>query len=78
MATNTKKKQRVVFTFDNRSLESLKTIAGKEQASMAEAVRRSLEIRRALQQQSENGFSEVVVRNPKTKQERVLVIPQGA
>ncbi len=69
-------KKRVVFTFDERSLESLEQL--KHQArfdSLAEAVRSSLQVSRALQQQKEQGYSEVVVRNPETKEERVLIIP---
>jgi hypothetical protein len=70
------KKQRVVFTFDDRSLESLKRI--KEQGhfdSLADTVRESLRVSRALQTQAEQGYTEVVVRNPKTKEERVIIIP---
>lgn len=70
------KAQRVVFSFDERSLESLQHI--KEQgrfSSMADAVRESLQTRRALQTQAEQGYTELVVRNPKTGAERVIVIP---
>ncbi len=70
------KAQRVVFSFDDRSLESLQRI--KEQgrfSSMADAVRESLQISRALQSQAEQGFTELVVRNPETGEERVIVIP---
>ncbi len=70
------KTQRVVFSFDDRSLESLQKI--KEQgrfSSMGEAVRESLQINRALQSQALQGFSEIVVRNPETKEERVIVVP---
>ena len=70
------KTQRVVFSFDERSLESLQRI--KEQghfSSMGEAVRESLQISRALQSQAAQGFSEILVRNPETNQERVMVIP---
>jgi len=69
-------KKRVVFTFDERSLESLEQL--KDQArfdSLADAVRSSLQVSRALQQQKEQGYTEVVVRNPETKEERVLIIP---
>lgn len=70
------KTQRVVFTFDERSLESLKEMVNQGQfASMAEAVRDSLAINRALQKQAKQGFTEVVVRDPETKQERVMVLP---
>jgi hypothetical protein len=57
-------------------LESLETL--KERArlgSLADAVRNSLQVSRALQQQKDLGYSEFVVRNPQTKEERVLVIP---
>ena len=68
--------QRVVFTFDERSLESLKEITEQGHfSSMAETVRESLQINRALQKQARSGFTEVVVRNPKTNEERVIVIP---
>jgi hypothetical protein len=69
-------KKRVVFTFDERSLDSLEKL--KELArfdSLAEAVRNSLQVARALQQQKEQGYTEVVVRNPNSKEERVVVIP---
>jgi Arc/MetJ-type ribon-helix-helix transcriptional regulator len=70
------KTQRVVFSFDDRSLESLKRITEQGRyPSMANAVRESLQINRALQNQAEQGFTEVIVRNPETKEERVIVIP---
>src|SRR5438094_9152572 len=70
------KAQRVVFSFDERSLESLQRIREQGQfSSMADAVRESLQISRALQAQAGQGFTEVVVRNPQTKEERVIVIP---
>ena len=70
------KSRRVVFTFDARSLDSLKRLAEQGQfPSMADAVRDALRVRRALQQQAAQGYIECVVRNPKTGQERVLLIP---
>ena len=44
-------------------------------SSMADTVRESLQISRALQSQANQGFTEVIVRNPETNEERVLVIP---
>jgi len=55
------------------SLEKLKEHARFD--SLAEAVRNSLQVARALQQQKEQGYTEVVVRNPDSKEERVVVIP---
>jgi len=70
------KTQRVVFSFDDRSLDSLKKMTEEgKYPSMANAVRDSLQISRALQSQSEQGFKEVIVRNPETGEERVIVIP---
>lgn len=68
--------KRLVFTFDERSLESLEKIKQQGRfSSLADTVRQSLQISKALQSQGEQGFREVVVRNPETKEERVLVIP---
>jgi Arc/MetJ-type ribon-helix-helix transcriptional regulator len=70
------KTKRVVFSFDERSLASLEDLTKQGRfPSMAETVRDSLQISRALQLQAEQGFSEVVLRNPDTKEERVIVIP---
>jgi Arc/MetJ-type ribon-helix-helix transcriptional regulator len=70
------KTRRVVFSFDERSLDSLKRITEQGHfSSMADTVRESLQVSRALQTQAEQGFTEVVVRNPETKEERVIVIP---
>lgn len=70
------KTKRVVFSFDERSLESLQDLTEQGRySSMADTVRESLQISRALQSQAGQGFTEVMVRNPETDEERVLVIP---
>ena len=70
------KNKRVVFTFDERSLESLQKLTDQGRfSSMADTVRESLQISRALQSQAVQGFTEVIVRNPETNEERVMVIP---
>ena len=70
--------RRVVFTFDQRSLDSLERLRKQgNYSSMADAVRDSLRLRRAQQQQAEQGFVELVVRNPKTGDERILVNPEA-
>lgn len=70
------KTRRVVFSFDERSLESLEKLTEQGRfSSMADTVRESLQISRALQAQAQKGFTEVIVRNPETDEERVLVIP---
>lgn len=76
MERDNEKAKRVVFTFDERSLESLETLKKKKgYGTLAETVRDSLRILRAIQKQSDDGYSEVVVRNPGTGQERVMVLP---
>ena len=71
-----KRSKRVAFTFDEHSLAALEEM--KEEghyASMAETVRDSLQINRALQTQAKKGYNEIIVRDPETGDERVLVIP---
>ncbi len=66
-------KKRVVFTFDEGSYKYLKDMAEERHSgSMAEALRASLAVRKALQSQAIKGFSEVIVRNPDTGKERVM------
>ena len=56
------KNKRVVFTFDERSLESLQKLTDQGRfSSMADTVRESLQISRALQSQAGQGFTEVRV-----------------
>src|SRR5437870_12895634 len=64
------KTRRVVFSFDERSLESLQKITEQGRfASMADTVREALQISRALQPQAQQGFTEVIVGNPDTDEE---------
>lgn len=68
--------KRIVFNFDEKSFKSLEEIKKEgHYSSYADAVRKSLQINRALQAQEDQGFNEIVVRNPKTKEEKVLIIP---
>ena len=71
-----KNNKQVVFTFDERSLVTLEEMTKEgHYASMADTVRESLQISRALQTQAQKGFTEIIVRDPETENERVLVIP---
>ena len=68
--------KRVTFTFDERSLDTLEDMTEEGKfSSMAETVRESLQISRALQSQAKQGYTELTVRNPDTGEERVIVIP---
>ena len=71
-----KEKTRVAFTFDVNSLETLEEM--KEEghySSLAETVRDSLQITRSLQKLAKRGYSEIIVRDPETEEERLLIIP---
>lgn len=71
------KSKRVAFTFDDRSLRTLEQMtADGRYGSMADCVRESLQITRALSLQARRGFTEIIVRNPATGAERVVVIPR--
>lgn len=68
--------QRVVFTFDDASLESLKEMKERRGLpSLGTAMRESIEVSETLQEQVESGFTEIVLRNPSTNQERTIIIP---
>ena len=70
------KSKRVVFTFDERSLRALEVMTEEgKYNSMADTVRESLQISRALQSQAKQGFSEITLLNPDTGEKRVVVIP---
>ena len=69
--------KRVVFSFDERSYDSLEQMKAEGRFStLAETVRQSLVVSRALQSQGKQGFTEITVRNPQTGKERVLVLPE--
>ena len=71
-----KEKTRIAFTFDEQSLAGLEKIKNDGNYScFAETVRDSLQINRALQTQAKKGYNEIIVRDPETGDERVLVIP---
>jgi Arc/MetJ-type ribon-helix-helix transcriptional regulator len=70
------KSKRILFTFDPRSQHNLRKftdLGGFPSAS--DAVRDALRFARAIQEQESLGFTEVVVRNPQTNQEKMVVSP---
>ena len=70
------KTKRLVFSFDERSYDTLERIKHDGRfSSLADAVRQAVEVSGALQRQAQQGYTEVTVRNPETGIERVLVIP---
>ncbi|MDH4224412.1 MAG: hypothetical protein OEW12_02055 [Deltaproteobacteria bacterium] len=71
-------KQRIVFTFDKKNLERMERIKERTHlATYAEVVRDALAIDNSLLEQREYGFTEVVVRNPNTREEKVMVMPNA-
>ena len=68
--------KRIVFTFDDRSVATLEQMTKNAQySSMAETVRDSLQIANTLQDLAKKGFTDVVVRNPRSGAERTIIIP---
>lgn len=71
------KSRRVAFTFDDRSVKTLEQLTQEGRfSSLADTVRESIQISRALQTQAKKGFTEIVMRNPDTQQERIVVVPR--
>ena len=69
-----KKRYRVIFTFDSHSLANLEMLRAKKGfTSLGGAVRDAIRLNFAIQNQIEQGFTEIIVRNPETGKERVLV-----
>ena len=72
----TQEKVRVVFTFEERGLAALEEMTEDGNYSgLADTVRDSLAITRALQTHAKNGYNEIIVRNPDTEEEQLLMIP---
>ena len=67
--------QRVVFSFDSDSLQTLTNV--KERGgfpSLGMAVRESIQLSDFLQNLVDKGFSEIIVKNPDTNQEKTIVV----
>jgi hypothetical protein len=67
--------QRVVFSFDPESLATLNQV--KERGgfqSLGMAVKESIELSDFLQNLVDKGFSEIIVKNPETSQEKTIIV----
>jgi hypothetical protein len=65
---------RVIFDFDEENLEVLRRMTNQFQfEDMGETVRQSLRVVFALREQAKEGYTQVVVRNPSTQGEKILV-----
>lgn len=71
------KSRRVAFTFDDHSLRTLRDMTEDGQySSMADCVRESLQITRALHLCARQGYTELVMRKADSNVEKVVVIPR--
>ena len=71
----TSESSRIIFTFDKRSLQILEDMTRESEfPSMAATVRAALRVVRSLQEQAKRGFSDVIVQDPDTLEQRRLVI----
>ena len=65
--------KRVVFTLSPESLAALEKLQEDgEYESLAATVKDSLQILRVLQQCAQQGYTELIVRNPETDAEKVV------
>lgn len=67
----------VLLTFDDGSLTTLTQMTTDGQyTDLADTLHESLQINATFMTQARQGFSEVIVRNPRTGDERVVEIPR--
>ena len=69
--------KRVQISFDPASQQILERMTEDVTAfrSMADTVRESVKVCRALLRQADDGYTQVVVRNPESGAERTIIIP---
>ena len=66
--------KRVVFTFEAESFSSLEKLQEDgDYLSLAETVKDSLKILWVIQQQAKRGYTELIVRNPSTDTEKLIL-----
>ena len=69
-------RKRVAFTFDSPSFRTLVNMKTKGQyATLGEPVRDAIRVLASIKKQASNGYSEVILRNPRTGREMLLAIP---
>lgn len=68
--------KRIVFGFDDKSLEGLEFVEELGRfSSKAEVVRETIFVYKELLNQAREGFSRIIVENPEDGRQRVIVIP---
>jgi hypothetical protein len=68
--------KRISFTFREKALRILEEMTREGNfASMVEIIQKSLQTCCILQKQAQDGFTEVIVRNHETGEERVIIVP---
>ncbi|VTS08578.1 hypothetical protein [Tuwongella immobilis] len=67
-------KKEITFRFDQKTLEEIeKVMKLKDLSSIAETLSESFRLQQLFLEQQADGFTEIIVRNPRTQSERRLV-----
>lgn len=68
--------KKTVLSFDDRTQKDVEELKREGHfPSIAETVRQSLRLNRTLIQLAKSGFGEIVIRNPETGEEKIVVVP---
>lgn len=68
--------KRIIFTFDKHSLANLQALKGSTRMdTLGQTIGVLIQVATALSEQKQQGYTEVIVRNPRTEKERVLTMP---
>ena len=68
------KHKKVIFTFEPESLSALEKLQEDgDYSSLADTVKDSLQILWVLQKEAKQGYTELIVRNPNTDTEKVIL-----
>jgi Arc/MetJ-type ribon-helix-helix transcriptional regulator len=68
--------KRIIFTFDDSAVDSLDSIQARHRyKSKGEVIRTALSLMQALSSHADKGFTDVLLKNPKSGSTRHLILP---